>query len=312
MEPSPYNPSRTFKPFLYPWAQELTIRHEKAHWIESEIDLADDVHDWKTGKVSDLEKDYITSILRLFTQSDVAVGSNYYNHLIPCFQNNEIRNMLGSFACREGTHQRSYALFTDTLCLPDQEYSAFLDYKEMVKKLSFMTSLDTSTDEQVALSLVKCVLSEGVSLFSSFAMLLSFQRFGKMKGMGKVVEWSIRDETMHVEGLVGLFHALGHRPVYSKVFDLVEDAIRLEDSFIDLAYSNIGNLDDLHKEDMKKYIRFVADARMIQLGYDPVFYVGVSPFPWMTWITAGVDHTNFFENKITEYDCGNLRGTWAY
>ena len=90
--------SETYKPFHYPWAVEITTRHEKVHWIEDELDLSEDVADWKSGKVSEIEKEYITNILRLFTQSDVAVGQNYYDQLIPKFKNNEVSNMLGSFA----------------------------------------------------------------------------------------------------------------------------------------------------------------------------------------------------------------------
>ena len=101
--------SETYKPFYYPFAVELTVKHEKAHWIEDEIDLSEDVTDWKSNKITQLEKDYITNILRLFTQSDVAVGQNYYDQFIPKFKNNEVRNMIGSFASREGVHHRAYA-----------------------------------------------------------------------------------------------------------------------------------------------------------------------------------------------------------
>ena len=190
--------SETYKPFHYPWAVEITTRHEKAHWIEDELDLSEDVADWKSGKVTETEKEYVTNILRLFTQSDVAVGQNYYDQFIPKFKNNEIRNMLGSFAAREGIHQRAYALLNETLGLPDSEYHAFLEYKEMVNKIEFMQESDNTTMKGLGLALAKSVFNEGVALFASFVMLLNFQRFGKMKGMGKVVEWSIRDEALLV------------------------------------------------------------------------------------------------------------------
>ena len=197
--------SETYKPFHYPWAVEMTTRHEKAHWIEEEVDLSEDVTDWKGGKMSDLEKEYVTNILRLFTQSDVAVGQNYFDQFIPKFKNNEVRNMLGSFATREGIHQRAYALLNETLGLPDSEYHAFLEYQEMADKIDYMTDSDVSTMRGLGLALAKSVFNEGVALFASFVMLLNFQRYGKMKGMGKVVEWSIRDESMHVEGISKLF-----------------------------------------------------------------------------------------------------------
>ena len=99
--------SQTYKPFLYPWAVELTKKHEEIHWVEDEAELSEDVQDWKM-KLSDDEKEFITQILRLFTQSDVQVGSNYHEFLIPKMKNNEVRNMLASFAAREGVHQRAY------------------------------------------------------------------------------------------------------------------------------------------------------------------------------------------------------------
>ena len=137
--------SETYKPFHYPWAVEITTRHEKVHWIEDELDLSEDVADWKSGKVSEIEKEYITNILRLFTQSDVAVGQNYYDQLIPKFKNNEVRNMLGSFANREAIHQRAYALLNETLGLSDAEYHAFLEYQEMADKIEFMMDSDPNT-----------------------------------------------------------------------------------------------------------------------------------------------------------------------
>ena len=196
--------SKTYRPFLYPWAVELTKKHEEIHWVEDEAELSEDVQDWKT-KLSENEKDFVTQILRLFTQSDVQVGENYHELLIPKFKNNEIRNMLSSFANREGVHQRAYALLNDTLGLPDEDFHAFLEYKEMAEKLDFMKEGNINTHTGLALVLAQSVFNEGMSLFASFVMLLNFQRYGKMKGMGTIVEWSIRDETMHVQGNAKLF-----------------------------------------------------------------------------------------------------------
>jgi len=308
--------SKTYKPFYYPWAVEITTRHEKAHWIEDEIDLGEDVTDWKGGKISTVEKEYITNILRLFTQSDVAVGQNYYDQFIPKFKNNEIRNMLGSFAAREGVHQRAYALLNETLGLPDSEYHAFLEYKEMTDKVDFMMDSDPHTQRGLALALAKTVFNEGVALFASFVMLLNFQRFGKMKGMGKVVEWSIRDESMHVEGNSKLFKAFcnEHSRVVddefkAEIYEMARRAVKLEDKFVELAYK-IGNVDGLTQDDVKQYIRYITDRRLLQLGLKPNFHVKDNPLPWLEWVLNGADHTNFFENRVTEYEVAGLKGTW--
>ena len=308
--------SQTYKPFYYSWAVDLTVRHEKAHWIEDEVDLSEDLTDWKTNKVTPIEKDYITNILRLFTQSDVAVGQNYYDQFIPKFKNNEIRNMLGSFANREGVHQRAYALLNDTLGLPDSEYHAFLEYKEMTDKIEFMQKSDNTTQRGLALGLAKSVFNEGVALFASFVMLLNFQRVGKMKGMGKVVEWSIRDESMHVEGNSRLFKAfvaehpkLVDNDFKKEIYVMAKDVVRLEDKFINLAYK-MGEIEGLTMEEVKIYIRYITDRRLLQLGLKTTFKVKNNPLPWLEWILNGADHTNFFENRVTEYEVAGLTGSW--
>ena len=308
--------SETYKPFYYPWAVDLTSRHEKSHWIEDEIDLSEDVADWKGNKMTNSEKEYIINILRLFTQSDVAVGQNYYDIFIPKFKNNEVRNMLGSFASREGIHQRAYALLNETLGLPDSEYHAFLEYKEMTDKVDFMMDNDSNTLTGTGLALAKMVFNEGVSLFASFVMLLNFQRFGKMKGMGKVVEWSIRDESMHVEGNAKLFKAFcaEHTRIVddefkAAIYAMAKKSVKLEDKFIDLAYE-VGDMEGLGKEEVKEYIRYITDRRLLQLGLKPNFKVKENPLPWLEWVLNGADHTNFFEGRVTEYEVAGLNGSW--
>jgi glutaredoxin 3 len=308
--------SETYKPFHYPWAIEITTRHEKAHWIEDELDLNEDVSDWKGGKITPTEKEYIINILRLFTQSDVAVGQNYFDQFIPKFKNNEIRNMLGSFAAREGIHQRAYALLNETLGLGAEEYHAFLEYKEMADKIEYMMESDTNTMKGLGLSLAKSVFNEGVALFASFVMLLNFQRFGKMKGMGKVVEWSIRDESMHVEGNSKLFKTFikEHPRVIDddfkkEIYEMSRQVVKLEDKFIELAYK-LGPIEGLEMQEVKQYIRYITDRRLLQLGMKPNFKVKDNPLPWLEWVLNGADHTNFFENRVTEYEVAGMKGSW--
>ena len=309
--------SKTYKPFLYPWAVELTKKHEEIHWIEDEAELSEDVQDWRT-KLSEGEKEFITQVLRLFTQSDVQVGENYFELLIPKFKNNEIRNMLSSFATREGVHQRAYALLNDTLGLPDEEYHAFLEYKAMADKIDFMSDGDTSTHSGLALALAQSVFNEGMSLFASFVMLLNFQRFGKMKGMGTIVEWSIRDESMHVQGNAKLFREfceekprIVNDELKSKIYKMAKTAVKLEDMFIDLAYKD-NNIQGLSKDEVKTYIRHIADRRLLQLGLRPKFNQKDNPLPWLDWVLNGASHDNFFEKRVTEYSVVGMEGDWGW
>lgn len=311
--------SKSYKPFSYPWAVEYAIKSEKAHWGEWEAKLQDDVAQWNNGKLTNEERNHITQILRLFTQSDVQVGTNYLESYIPKFKNNEIRAMLTSFANREFVHQRSYALLNDTLGLPESEFSAFSAVKEMSDKLEFMANIDVNTQAGLAKAVARSVINEGMSLFSAFVMLLNYQRFGKMRGMCEIVEWSIRDETMHCEGMVRLFRTFceEHPRVVtdafkSDIYQMVRDAVSLEDKVIDLAYE-MGDLEGLSSEEVKSYIRYIADRRLIQLGLKGNFGVKENPLPWVDWIIAGDSHKNFFEGVVTDYNAAGISGDdWGW
>ena len=309
--------SKTYKPFKYPWAMEYAEAHEKIHWGTWEAKLQEDLNQWKSNYITHIEKKHITNILRIFTQSDVAVGGNYCELFIPNFCNNEIRNMLLSFANREGTHQRSYALLNDTLGLDESQYSVFLDYKEMADKIDFMTQPPKSMkkkDQNLAFELARSVCNEGMSLFSAFVMLLNYQRFGKMKGMCEIVEWSIRDETMHVEAMTKLFHTyLEENPhlvtdtLKSYIYTNFTKAVELENNLIDLIYQD-SDIDGLSKDLVKIYIKYLADRRLLQLGLKPLFKQKENPLPWLDWIISGDSFKNFFEGTVTDYNASGFSG----
>lgn len=309
--------SKTYKPFLYPWAVELTKKHEEIHWVEDEAELSEDVQDWKM-KLSSDEKDFIVHVLRLFTQSDVQVGQNYHDFLIPKMKNNEIRNMLSSFASREGVHQRAYALLNDTLGLPEDEFHKFLEYKEMSDKLDFMADNNITSLNGLALALAQSVFNEGMSLFASFVMLLNFQRFGKMKGMGTIVEWSIRDESLHVQGNAKLFRTLcDEHPrivndeLKSKIYEMAKNAVMLEDKFVRLAFKG-HVVEGLEEQDVKQYVRHIADRRLLQLGLKAKYAAKDNPLPWLDWVLNGASHDNFFEKRVTEYSVNGMEGDWGW
>jgi glutaredoxin 3 len=305
-----------YKPFSYPWAVNLSIDHERIHWGEWEAKLQDDVTQWKSGKLSESEKNHITQILRLFTQTDVAVGTNYIENYLPKFKNNEIRAMLSSFVNREFVHQRSYALLNDTLGLPEDEFSAFAEVPAMMDKLDFMADMDVHSHSGLALAVARSVLNEGMSLFSAFAMLLNYQRYGKMKGMCEIVEWSIRDESMHCEGMAKLFRVFceEHPRIVTDdfkkaIYQMFRDAIKLEDKVIDIAFS-MGDVEGLTAKEVKQYIRYIADRRLTQLGLKPNWNVKENPLEWLDWIVNGDSFKNFFEGTVTDYSSNNMTGDW--
>jgi ribonucleoside-diphosphate reductase beta chain len=157
--------------------------------------------------------------------------------------------------------------------------------------------------------------TEGLQLFASFAMLMNFPRFNKMKGMGQIVSWSVRDESLHCEGMMRLFHSFAEetgaltRGVRDDIVDCCKTVVNLEDKFIELAFE-AGEVQGMTPEDIKAYIRFIADWRLSQLGLPPVYGVEKHPIPWLSAILNGVEHANFFEARATEYSKGATTGDW--
>lgn len=310
---------QTYKPFTYPDFVNRAITHERLAWHEAEADLREDVRQWKGGELTPKEKYHITSILRLFTHSDYLVGNTYEDYFIPYFKNNEVRMMLCSFANREQTHQRAYALLNDTLGLDEQEYVKFLEIPELAAKADFMLSgFGGDSLRNMGISLAQTVCNEGVSLFSSFAMLLNYQRFGKMKGMCEIVEWSLRDEDTHCQGMTALFRQFcsEHPRIVNDEFKrtiylMFTKAVELEDAVIDVAYRD-GAPEGLPRKDVKEFIRFMADRRLVDLGLKPIFNIDKNPLEWYDSIVSGDSLKNFFEGRVTDYQVAGMSGDWGW
>lgn len=311
--------SKAYKPFRYPWAVELTRGHEEIHWTEDEAKLGDDIVCWNL-RLSEEERQFYRNCLLLFTESDKQVAANYVNALIPSVQNNEIRSMLLSFAGREGTHQRAYALMNETLGLDDNFYSEFLEYKSMAAKISFLQEDDISTLGGRALAFARSVFAEGGFLFTQFAALMNAQRKGKMIGFGTINDWSIRDETLHVEGnsmvfrtFMSEFPHLNNSGMRAEIDRMSKELVRLEDNYTDTLFgsSMAAAVDDLRAADMKQFMRFVVDQRRGQLGYPPIFKVS-NPLPWTSHVFSGSSVTNFFERRVTDYSVAGLQGEMKF
>ena len=311
--------SRTnYKPFNYPWAYDAWLAHEQAHWLHSEIPMIEDVKDWK-NKLTEQEKYFLTNIFRFFTQGDIDVAGGYVTNYLPHFPQPEVRMMLLGFAAREALHIAAYSHLIETLGMPETTYNEFMQYEEMRKKHEYLN--DPSNMQVDTTSIARNIalfsaFTEGMQLFSSFIMLLNFPRHGKMKGMGQIVTWSIVDETMHAENMIKLFRTyveenreIWNDDLKSQIYTLATRMVDLEDSFIDLSF-RMGDMPDLSADDVKRYIRYIADRRLISLGLKGIMKVKKNPLPWVEEIINAPIHTNFFENKATDYAKGALSGSW--
>lgn len=316
-----------YKPFEYEWAFEAyKLQTENMHWLPSAIPLAKDVKDWNR-KLTENEKHLLTQLFRFFTQADLDIASGYLDKFIPIFKVPEIRMMMTSFASMESIHQHAYSLLLDTVGMPELEYKAFKDFEVMTDKHKYMTQQKQSRwyfsgdpwchPKEIALDLaIYSAFGEGMQLFSSFAILLNFPRHNKMNGMGQIVTYSIRDESLHVESMIKLFHTfldeqkkIWKKDLKAEIYQAALDMVDLEDKFIDLAFE-LGDLEDLTKEEVKQYIRYIADRRLLQLGLKPKFKVKENPLPWLDWVLNGVEHANFFEIQATEYGNNAVIDTW--
>ena len=308
-----------FKPFNYAWAYDAWLKHEQSHWLHTEVPMLEDVKDWKK-KLTKEEKQFLTHIFRFFTQGDIDVAGGYVNNYLPYFPQPEIRMMLLGFAAREALHVAAYSHLIETLGLPETTYNEFMEYAEMKEKHDYVLNIaeQNTTKENTAAHIATfSAFTEGMQLFSSFIMLLNFPRHGKMKGMGQIVTWSIVDETQHTENMIKLFRTYieENREIWNdelkgRLYTIAERMVELEDKFIDLAFQ-MGPMEDLTAEDVKKYIRYIADRRLISLGLKGQFKVKRNPLPWVEEMINAPTHTNFFENRATDYAKGSLSGDWG-
>ncbi len=308
--------SPVYKPFSYPWAYDAWLTQQRIHWLPEEVPLADDVKDWQ-NKLTEGERNLLTQIFRFFTQSDVEVNNCYMKHYARVFKPTEVQMMLAAFSNMETVHIAAYCHLLDTIGMPEAEYQAFLQYKEMKDKYDYMQQFGVDTKEDIAKTLaVFGAFTEGLQLFASFAILMNFPRFNKMKGMGQIVTWSVRDETLHTYSIIRLFKTfVAENPeVWTEDFQAeLTEACRIivghEDAFIDLAFE-LGGVEGLSGDDVKRYIRYIADRRLTQLGLQPIYRIERNPLPWLDAMLNGVEHTNFFENRATEYSKASTQGSW--
>ena len=303
-----------YKPFDHPWMFDYYSQQNQMHWFPEDVPLHNDVKDWQT--LDDNEKNLLTQIFRLFTQSDVDVSSGYVDRYMRIFKKPEARMMMGAFNNMESIHQHAYSLLLDTVGMPEIEYKAFSEYEAMADKHEYVDAVRVTKGDKGSIAKALAIYSaftEGLQLFSSFIVLLNFPRFGKMKGMGQIITYSIRDESLHVEAMTKLFREFiqENLDVWTddfkrEIYQACREMVELEDRFLDLVFE-MGDIDGLTKKEMQQYIRYIADRRLLPLGLKPNYKITDHPLTWLDDV-LGVDHQNFFEGRATTYMKAGLRG----
>ena len=306
-----------YKPFEYPQAFDYYMKQQQAHWLWTEVPMMSDVNDWKQN-LTEAEKNIVGSILKGFAQTETVVNDYWSNLVTKWFRKPEIIAMAVTFGCFETIHVEAYSLLNEELGLDD--FSEFLEDETTMAKIETLMNVRDSFNGEVdwherAKSLaIFSAFTEGVNLFSSFAVLLSFKMRNKLKGVGQIVEWSIRDESMHSDAGCWLFRTLLEEKPELKTPELetaINEAallsLQLELDFIEKVYE-MGDLEGCNKEDLISFIKHRVNTKMGDLGYRPIVngidVKAIERMKWFDHLSAGKQHTDFFANRVTNYSKG--------
>ena len=308
-----------YKPFEYPVAHDYWLKAHQAHWLHTEVPMMSDLNDWKQN-LTETEKNIVGSILKGFAQTETIVNDYWSGLVTKWFRKPEVIMMATTFGAFETIHAEAYSLLNETLGLDN--FDEFLeDEATMAKIQNLMDIRDSFGDEinwhEVAKSLaIFSAFTEGVNLFSSFAVLLSFKMSNKLKGVGQIVEWSIRDESMHSEAGCWLFRTLVKENPKLKTQELeaaINEAallsLKLELDFINKVYE-LGGLESCSRYDLEHFIKNRINTKLGDLGYKPIIsnvdMTAVERMKWFDHLSAGKQHTDFFANRVTNYSKGHM------
>lgn len=316
-----------YRPFQYPWAVEVEKKHRIAmHWHEDQVELADDLRQWnskgglETENVPDKHnRNLVEKLIMLFTEMDVQVGAGYAK-MLPYVKNNEIRTMMMTFAAREITHQRGYALAAETFGFTNSDWSQFKSYKEMQDKIDLITEDigDLSDPLQFAKQLSTVFLGEGIALFGAFACLLNLRRFALMQNFNVVNEWSLKDEQEHVTNNMKVLLEVRkdltndqNKELDQYIEKVITKYVEAEKTFIDLVFE-MGPQEDMTKEQARSFIDYLGQLRRFEIGLVNEQDIPENPIPWIDYLLTANTHTAFFESRSGFYSHNKLAGEVNY
>lgn len=305
---------QTYKPFLYPQAHDYWLKQQQAHWLPSEVQMASDIQDW-ADKLTPEEKKVIGGVLKGFIQTELVVNDYWTNKVTKWFPHPEVIMMGTAFGNMETVHTIGYAYLNDTLGLTD--YDAFLQEPTAKAKIDRLLEVKDEDRADIARSLaIFSGFTEGVSLFSSFAILFNFSRFNKLKGVGQIISWSVRDESLHSEAGCWLFREFikEYPEVWTDetkraIYEAARTTIELEDNFIDTVFDSTKVV-GIDPKDVKQFIRYRANTKLGELGlktnWKNIDQEAIKRMAWFDLMTTGIDHTDFFAQKVTSYSKGHI------
>lgn len=316
-----------YKPFEYPKAYDYWLKQQQAHWLHTEVPMAQDVTDWKSN-LKDHEKNVVGGILKGFAQTETVVNDYWTGLVTSWFRKPEVIMMGTTFGSFETIHAEAYSLLNEQLGLDN--FAEFLEDEATKAKIESLMNVRDSHDgtpnwhERAKSLAIFSAFTEGVNLFSSFAVLLSFKMRNKLKGIGQIVEWSVRDESLHSEAGCWLFRQLmteypelKTEKLQKEIEEAAQLALKLEFDFIDKVFE-LGDLENLSKDDLKNFIKHRVNTKMGDLGLKPLIpsdQIDAGALKTMKWfdaVIAGKQHTDFFANRVTNYSKGHMDWSKAF
>lgn len=302
-----------YSPFEYPLAYDYWLMQQQAHWLHTEIAMAKDITDWNQT-LTEEQKQVIGSVLKGFTQMEVVVN-DYWSHKVgQWFKKPEIAMMTSAFASMESIHTKAYAYLNESLGLTD--FKAFMYEPTGRAKIDHLIEVKGESKRDIARSLaVFSGFAEGVQLFSSFAILLNFSQHNLMKGVGEIVSFSVRDESLHSLAGCWLFREfIAENPeiwddeLKKDIFDAARMAVQLEENFIDQVFPDSKPILGLDPKDLKEYIKYRTNTKLGDLGLKPNFEnldeEALARMDWFDYLTAGELHQDFFSGRVSDYSKG--------
>ena len=316
-----------YKPLEYPKAYDYWLKQQQAHWLHTEVPMAQDVTDWKSN-MKDHEKNIIGGILKGFAQTETIVNDYWSTLVTKWFRKPEIIMMGTTLGSSETIHAEAYSLLNEQLGLDN--FAEFLEDETTMAKIESLMNVRDNHDgtanwhDRAKSLAIFSAFTEGVNLFSSFAVLLSFKMRNKLKGVGQIVEWSVRDESLHSEAGCWLFRTLMEENPRFKTKKLVKEieesahlALKLEFDFIDKIFE-MGDLENLTKDELKNFIKHRVNTKMGDLGLEPIIPAAeidkgaLKTMKWFDAVIAGKQHTDFFASRVTNYSKGHLDWSSAF
>jgi ribonucleoside-diphosphate reductase beta chain len=307
-------PRATYAPFEYEQAYKYWELQQQSHWLHTEIAMASDINDWKLN-LTDIERNVIGNILKGFTQSEVFIQEYWSQMVAKWFKKPEIQMMSAAFASMESIHAVAYAYLNQSLGLED--FSAFLHEPTAKAKIDRLISTKGKTKEEIAKSLaIFSAFNEGVNLFSSFAVLLNFSRFNKMKGLGQIIAFSIKDESMHSDAGCWLFRTLVQEypdiwtdELKKQLYDAARLTVELEDNFIDKTFE-MGEIEGLTSKDVKAFIRHRCNTKLtdinLKANWKNIDKDSLKRMEWFDVLSGGTSHSDFFASRVSDYSKGQF------